>query len=85
MEYEEQVEGGDTRTPGVSAATIAPRRRAAARLDYACLVMFGRRYHPHRGRYREPVRGPRMECRRGLWAWWKDNPITPKSRAQHAA
>ncbi len=23
MEYEEQVEGGDTRTPGVSAATIA--------------------------------------------------------------
>lgn len=20
-----------------------------------------------------------------LWAWWKDNPITPQSRAQHAA
>ena len=20
-----------------------------------------------------------------LWTWWKDNPITPKSRAQHAA
>ena len=32
MEYEEQVEGGDTRTPGVSAATIA---RAAVLLERA--------------------------------------------------
>lgn len=43
MEYEEQVEGGDTRTPGVSAATIARAAVLLLGLINACLVMFGHR------------------------------------------
>lgn len=57
MDNEEQVEGGDPRTPGISAATIA--RFIVLLLG---LVNVGA----------------------ALWAWWKDNPITPKSRAKHA-
>ena len=55
MDNEEQVEGGDPRTPGISAATIARFIVLLLGLVNAALVMFRRGHHTDCGRNREPA------------------------------
>lgn len=86
MDYgEEQVEGGDPRTPGVSGVTIARALVLLLGLINACLVMFGVDTIPIADETVNQLVALVWNVGAALWAWWKDNPITPKSRAQHAA
>ena len=81
---EEQVEGGH-HTPGISAATIARAAVLLLGLINACLVMFGVDTIPIADETVNQLVALTWNVGAALWAWWKDNPITPKSRAQHAA
>ncbi|WP_242668435.1 phage holin [Bifidobacterium longum] len=51
----------------------------------ACLVMFGVDTIPIADETVNQLVALTWNVGAALWAWWKDNPITPKSRAQHAA
>ena len=85
MAYEEQVEGGDPRTPGISAATIARTLVLLLGLINACLVMVGVDTIPIADDTVNQLVALAWNVGAALWTWWKDNPITPKSRAQYAA
>lgn len=85
MYNEEQVEGGDPRTPGISAATIARTLVLLLGLINACLVMVGVDTIPIADDTVNQLVALAWNVGAALWMWWKDNPITPKSRAQHAA
>ena len=85
MYNEEQVEGGDPRTPGISAATIARTLVLLLGLINACLVMVGVDTIPIADDTVNQLVALAWNVGAALWKWWKDNPITPKSRAQHAA
>ena len=80
MDNEEQVEGGDPRTPGISAATIARFIVLLLGLVNAALVMFGVDTIP----IADETVNQLVALLFNVGAWWKDNPITPKSRAKHA-
>ena len=81
---EEQVEGGDPRTPGISAATVARTAVLMLGLVNACLVMFGIDTIPIADDTLNQLIALAWNVGAAAWAWWKDNPITPRSRAQHA-
>ena len=87
MEYEEQVEGGDTRTPGVSAATIARAAVLLLGLINACLVMFGVDTIPIADETVNQLVALTWNVgARAMGRRWKDNPNHAPSRArQHAA
>ena len=85
MYNEEQVEGGDPRTPGISAATIARTLVLLLGLINACLVMVGVDTIPIADDTVNQLVALAWNVGAALWTWWKDTPITPKSRAQHAA
>ena len=84
MDNEEKVEGGDPRTPGISAATIARFIVLLLGLVNAALVMFGVDTIPIADETVNQLVALLFNVGAALWAWWKDNPITPKSRAKHA-
>ena len=84
MDNEEQVVGTDPRTPGISAATIARFIVLLLGLVNAALVMFGVDTIPIADETVNQLVALLFNVGAALWAWWKDNPITPKSRAKHA-
>lgn len=73
-----------TTTPRISAATIARFIILVLGLINAALVMFGVDTIPIADDTVNQLVALSWNVGAALWAWWKDNPITAKSRAKHA-
>ncbi len=71
-------------TPQISAATIARFIILLLGLINAVLVMFGVDTIPIADDTINQLVALLWNIGASLWSWWKDNPITPSSRAKHA-
>ncbi|PWG65042.1 phage holin [Bifidobacterium callitrichidarum] len=70
--------------PAISAATIARFAILLLGLINAALVMFGVDTIPIADETVNQLVALSWNVGAALWAWWKDNPVTTKSRARHA-
>lgn len=70
--------------PGISAATIARLVVLLLGLINATLVMLGVDTIPVADETINQLVALSWNVGAALWAWWKDNPITTRSRAKHA-
>ena len=76
MYNEEQVEGGDPRAPGISAATIARTLVLLLGLINACLVMVGVDTIPIADDTVNQLVALAWNVGAALWTWWKDNRLS---------
>lgn len=74
----------ETTTPQISASTIARFIVLLVGLTNAALVMFGVDTIPIADDTINQLVAMLWNVGAALWAWWKDNPITARSRARHA-
>lgn len=74
----------ETTTPQISASTIARFIVLLVSLINAALVMFGVDTIPIADDTINQLVAMLWNVCAALWAWWKDNPITARSRARHA-
>lgn len=74
----------ESNVPQISAATIARFAILLLGLINAALVMFGVDTIPIADETVNQLVALLFNVLAALWAWWKDNPITAKSRAKHA-
>lgn len=72
-------------TPSIGADTIARAAILMLGLVNTCLVMLGVDTIPIADDTINQLVALLWNIAASLWSWWRDNPITRESRAQHAA